>query len=217
MFVNQAIQRPVGINVFGSHQIQVEPNRAKIVCAVSRVETEASGAFAEARKGAESVRAYVESRGIPASAVQSSKMSLTTDVRRNAEGADERGYRAMMRFEVVLDDVDQLEEVLAGVVEAGANQVSSTNLETTELAEHRKTARREAFAAARRKAELYAEEAGLALGPAVHIEDLDPERLPEQRRGHAAFEGSPAATIEVAGAVMVSFAIEPLKSDTGFG
>src|SRR5229473_3394794 len=62
-------------------------------------------------------------------------------------------------------------------VEAGANEVTSVKYLTTQLAELRAQARREAVAAARRKAEVYSEAAGVALGHVLHIEDVNPDSM----------------------------------------
>lgn len=62
-------------------------------------------------------------------------------------------------------------------------------------------------AAARRKAELYAEAAEVRLGAVVHIEDVDPERAgTERHRGHGS--GGAAAAEDLApGHVLVSAAV----------
>ena len=71
------------------------------------------------------------------------------------------------------------------------------------------------MAAARRKAELYAEAAGVRLGAVIHVEDVDPERVNQERyRGHGASgqaseqDLSPGQVV-VSGAVVLSFGILP--------
>ncbi|MFV2017303.1 SIMPL domain-containing protein [Micromonospora sp. LOL_023] len=62
-------------------------------------------------------------------------------------------------------------------------------------------------AAARRKAELYAEAAGVRLGAVVHIDDVDPENVGHERyRGHGS--GGQASAQDLApGHVVVSAAV----------
>jgi uncharacterized protein YggE len=77
----------------------------------------------------------------------------------------------------------------------------------------KRVARRDAVLAARRKAELLAESAGVGLGPVRHIEDADPERLDrEGYRGHGASadgarESLAPGLVVVAAAVLVGFGI----------
>jgi uncharacterized protein len=72
--------------------------------------------------------------------------------------------------------------------------------------ELRAEARRSATDAARRKAELYATAAGARLGPVVHIEDVDPERIGNQFRGHGADPESASGNF-APGHVVVSAAV----------
>ena len=84
--------------------------------------------------------------------------------------------------------------------------------------------RKAAVAAATKKAELYAEEAGAALSPIVHIEDVDPERLRGERTrnstavgtrlsvGHAAAgqgRGLPCGEVDVLSYKLVSMTTLP--------
>ena len=103
-------------------------------------------------------------------------------------------------------------------VEAGANEVTSVRYLTTHLAELRAQARREAVAAARRKAEVYCEAAGVALGHVLHIEDVNPDSM-VYRGGHVEAAGSDtdhdeaasgalqSGSLVVSAAVMVTWSI----------
>jgi uncharacterized protein len=70
-------------------------------------------------------------------------------------------------------------------------------------------------AAARSKAGLYAEAAGVRLGPVLHIEDVDPEHAGFERyRAHAVGGEASAADLApghvvVSAAVIVGFSIIP--------
>jgi uncharacterized protein YggE len=80
-------------------------------------------------------------------------------------------------FNVTLTDLNRMEEVLVGVVDAGANEVGSAEFLTTRLKELRMEARRRAVAAAREKAENYCRAAGVTLGEVVSIADQNPDHL----------------------------------------
>ncbi|MFJ8430877.1 SIMPL domain-containing protein [Kitasatospora sp. NPDC094019] len=74
--------------------------------------------------------------------------------------------------------------VLVDLVEAGANQVDGVEFDVSAKKELRARARAAAVAAAREKAELYAEAAQVRLGPVVHIKDVDSERVQNSYRRH---------------------------------
>lgn len=79
----------------------------------------------------------------------------------------------------------------------------------------RDEARRRAVAAARRKAEVYAEACGLRLGPVVHIEDVDPESVGGHSHGRRT-GGDPEddgaltpGSVRVEAAVLLGFSLLP--------
>lgn len=104
-------------------------------------------------------------------------------------------------------DLDDVQQLLVDLVAAGANEIEGVDFDVTGKADLRAEARRQAVAAARNKARLYAEAAGARLGPVVHIEDVDPEHAGVERyRAHAA--GSEASAADLApGHVVVSAAV----------
>lgn len=225
MFVTQSIQRPNGISVFGSYVLRVEPNVALVTFAVTRLEPEPAAAFAGTSAAVTEVRAYLQGADVAPVDVQTSHVTLSAE--HDGYGKDRvfRGYQARVSLSVRLSDLRRFEEILAGVVQAGANQIQSTEFQTTRLAELRAQARRGAFAAARRKAELYAEEAGVRVGDVLHVEDANPDGL-RGRESHGsdvdlesdgdALQPSAPGSIQVRAAVQVAFAIQRAKATSGF-
>jgi len=103
-----------------------------------------------------------------------------------------------------LDDTQQL---LVDLVAAGANEIEAVEFDVIAKGELRADARRQAVAAARRKAQLYAEAAGVRLGAVLHIDDVDPEQMGFQ--GYRSHGGSGEASPEdlAPGHVVVSAAV----------
>jgi uncharacterized protein YggE len=95
------------------------------------------------------------------------------------------GYAAHVGFEIILRDLDRIEPILVGVVNAGANEIGSVDFQTTKLREYRTEARQHAVQAAQEKARVYCAAAGVTLGRVIHIEDVNPESLTGMREGHA--------------------------------
>ncbi|MGH3168614.1 MAG: SIMPL domain-containing protein [Trebonia sp.] len=65
----------------------------------------------------------------------------------------------------------------------------------------------EAVGAVRRKAELYAEEAGVRLGAILHIEDEDPDQVRGQYRSHSSARAEASEGDLTPGHVVVSAAV----------
>jgi uncharacterized protein YggE len=90
-----------------------------------------------------------------------------------------------VEFAVRLTDLELVDEALVALVDGGADEILSVHYDTTQKPQLRATARRAAVDAAKRKAELYAEAAGAALGPVIHIDDVDPGNLAGDSHGMA--------------------------------
>lgn len=214
MNVTQSVQRPFGINVFGSSIVRVEPDVASLKFTVSRLKQHPKEAFQDAREGAQGVRAYLARAEV--GDVGSSRITLSQSFRYT--GGEHRfvGYTAKVSFHVLLYDLDRMEGILSGVIDAGANEIDRVDFQTRQLKEIRKEARQRAVEAAREKAEIYCQTAGVALGPVIHIEDLNPDQL-QGREGHVIRETQPddegplrafdPGSIVVGAAVMVAFEI----------
>lgn len=80
-------------------------------------------------------------------------------------------YQANRSFGVRLRKVAQFDEVLAGVLRAGANYVHGVEFRTTELRKHRDLARSKAIQAAREKAEALATALNVKVGKAQTINE----------------------------------------------
>lgn len=117
----------------------------------------------------------------------------------------------------MLRQLEKMEDVLAGIVDAGVNEVNGVDFQTTRLKELRAEARRRAVTAAREKAENYCNAAGVNLGKILHIEDVNPDVLCG-REGHVIGEIQPddsgemqafdPGSITVGAAVIIAYKIE---------
>lgn len=176
-----------GVKVFGSAVLRVEPDVASLQFAVSRLAKQPKDAFQETHKAVKTVRMYLAQAGA-AGDVAASRVTLA----RKFEYVDGRqqptGYSAKVAFNVLVADLGRMEELLVGVVDAGANEIDAVEFRTTKLKEHRAEARRRAVAAGREKAENYCRAAGVTLGVVVGIEDISPDMLRGSGEGHTSHE-----------------------------
>jgi uncharacterized protein len=110
-------------------------------------------------------------------------------------------------------DLDDVQQLLVDLVAAGANEIEGVDFDVSAKADLRAEARRQAVAAARNKAGLYAEAAGARLGPVMHIDDVDPENTGVERYrargvgGQASAEDLAPGHVVVSAAVIVGFSI----------
>ena len=208
----QMIQNPFGINVFGSSSLRVEPDIVSLSFAVSRLQQHPKDAFQEVRKAAQAVRKYLEQAKVDE--VTTSRVTIDQSFRYTANEHKFIGYTAKVVFHVLLRQLDKMEDVLAGLVDAGLNELDSVDFQTTKLKEIRAEARRQAITAAREKAENYCHAASVALGKILHIEDVNPDEL--LRRGTSHVEAGRLSqsqafdpgSITVSAAVIVAYKIE---------
>ncbi|MEU8802312.1 SIMPL domain-containing protein [Spirillospora sp. NPDC048819] len=174
---------------------------------VIRVEQTPSQAFAAASDAVQAVRQTLRRHGIPDAAVERSRLGLKSSW--SYGGAERKfiGYECQASFSVESSALDDVQPLLVDVVAAGANEIDGVDFDVTGKGDLRAEARRQAVGAARRKAELYAEAAGVRLGAVLHIDDVDPEHVRSERyRGHGS--GGEASPEDLApGHVVVSAAV----------
>ena len=204
-----------GVKVFGSAILRLPPDTASILIAVSRLEKQPKDAFAAARTGAQAVHAYLQKLGLKD--FSASRVTLSQEHRYSNGEQLFVGYQARIGYSVFLRELDRVDEVVAGLITAGANELNAVTFQTTRLKDVRADARRQAILAAREKAEVYASAAGISLGHVIGIEDVNPEVLSGRSESHVKRELStddpgeqkaidPGA-ITVGAAVTVIFAI----------
>jgi uncharacterized protein len=177
----QAIPTPFGVSVFGSATLRVAPDVAVIHFSVSQLKSHPKEAFAAVREEAKRVQTFLAGSQIKDAG--SSQISLNEQFEYDGRAQKFAGYRTRIDFRVILPDLNRVEEILSGIVDAGANNIQSVSFQTTRLKQFRADARRQAIAAARDKAELYCQAAGVELGEIIHIEDVNPDQL-RGREGH---------------------------------
>jgi uncharacterized protein YggE len=164
-----------GVKVFGSAVLRVEPDSVSLQFAVTRSAKKPRDAFRETHQAAQTVRAYLGQNGVKD--VAASRITLSQTFEYSGGKNHPTGYLARVAFNVRISDLDRMEEILAGAIDAGANEIGAVEFRTSRLKEYRMDARRRAVAAAREKADNYCRAAGVALGPVVSLEDVHPEAL----------------------------------------
>jgi uncharacterized protein YggE len=109
------------------------------------------------------------------------------------------GYRVSRQVTARVRALERLGDVLDGVVAAGANEVHGAQMSASNPAAAEQEALQVAVAAARAKAEVLAEAAGVRLGPVARIEEeADHRGPPMPKMRMVAMAGAVEAPTEVA-------------------
>jgi len=211
----QMVERPWCVSAYGAAIVKGVPDLVRARFKVVRLEQTPSLAFAEASKGVHAVREALRRHEIPDSAIERSRLGLRSSW--SGFGPDRKflGYQCTSSFAVESANLDDVQQLLVDVVAAGANEIDAVEFDVTTKSDLRAQARRDAVAAARSKAELYAEAAGVRLAAVLHIEDVDPEqgsfKVYRSRDGalggESGQEDLAPGHVAVAAAVILGFAI----------
>lgn len=171
-------QRPATITLTGTGEIAVAPDEAVITSGVVSEAQTAREALDANNAAIARVIDAIKEAGIEARDIQTSGFSVTPRYRypRN-DGRDESeipriiGYTVSNTVSVRVRDLDKLGPVMDQVVTVGANRIDGVNFIVSDADARLDEARGVAVRDARRKAEIYAEAAGVRLGRLVSISE----------------------------------------------
>ena len=153
------------ITVSGQGLVSAPPDRAVLQLGVQTVAPTAAEALRQHEDDVARVLARVRSFGIADRQIQIQALQLGENY--GQSGPD--GYRAFRIVSVTTDSLAAVPEIVAGVVESGANQLNGIDYTLSEPGRYRDRALDEAVRQARGKAERLAAAAGATLGPVVSI------------------------------------------------
>ncbi|MEU5879222.1 SIMPL domain-containing protein [Spirillospora sp. NPDC047279] len=213
MLNDPKITEPWGVATFGAATVSAEPDFVRVQLQLECDREQPAEAFEGAHEIIAAFRAVLRAREIPEGGVSSSQLKLSTryEYSRVEDRRKKVGYACEADFEIETVAIDDLQGLLTDVVSAGVDQIKGIVFDVRAKPALRARARRDAVAAARAKAELYAEAAGVKLGRVVHIEDVDPERMKTYSHGTArggVEEDLAPGLIAVTAAVAMGFSIE---------
>ncbi|MFF4352411.1 SIMPL domain-containing protein [Streptomyces sp. NPDC001530] len=211
--MTQSIREPWGLSVFGAGSVRAEPQLVRVKLAVDVVEPSPDKAFQKAGTAVSRLRETLRRHGIPDASVSGSKLSLNSEYDGYGTGRKFLGYRCQASYVIETGTIDDLQQLIVDAVDAGANRVDDVTFDVRDKPALRDEARRRAVAAARRKAEVYAEAAGVSLGTVLHVQDVDAESWEyRSHRGHGGGGGSSEGDlapgmVEVHAGVLLGFSL----------
>lgn len=186
------------ITVTGEGSVAAAPDQATLQTGVTARADEAADAVSEVATALDEVLAQITAAGVDRSNVQTSNLRLSPvyEERQPNGGTPEIvGFESASDLAVTTGDLDGLGDLLDAVLSAGATQFGGLSFGLEDPTEAMDEARRKAVSDAMRKAGLYAEAAGVALGPVRTITETQGGGAPRPMR---AFDMAEARTMPVA-------------------
>src|SRR5476649_2211122 len=156
---------PAMISVTGEASMSAPPDLAQIEGGVTTEAKTAREASETNNAAMGKVLLALKGAGIDEKDFQTSRLQLQPQYPPNRSGPSTIvGYRASNRVTIRLREVAKVAGVIDTLVTAGANDIGGINFTVSNASKLLDEAREQALADARRKAEIYARSAGVALG-----------------------------------------------------
>ena len=193
---DQPDKRTISLAATGA--VRTTPDKVDISTGVT---SEGQTARAALDKNTQAMTQVVEgltAAGIEPKDIQTTNFSVSPVYEQRKEGQAPfiTGYRVTNSVNITVRDLAKLGDILDKVVSVGANEISSIVFGVSEPEALKDEARRLAMRNAIANAKLYAETAGVELGPVLTISEDDSSYQPR-------FAGAPAPMMELAKAVPI--------------
>jgi uncharacterized protein len=170
------------IEASGESTVSAKPDYAMIVIGVQSNSKNAQTALADNSKATANLIEALKGAGIEAKDIQTSDFSIWPQMsnagRAGGEPTTIVGYNVSNHVRTTIRDVTRLGEILDRAVTAGANSVNGIHFGIANASALLDEARKAAFADAKRKAELYAGEAGVKLAGIASLEETGANPAP---------------------------------------
>ena len=164
-----AQQQNNSIAVIGEGIIKVVPDKVIIRARVEHTGNSPSEVKRQNDQVIDKIFSYLKSRGIPSENVQSEYINLNKEYNYNLQ---EYTFSANQAISIRLDDLDQYEDLMSGLLESGLNRIDGIQFQTSKKEELKKEARRKAVMNAQEKATELAGALDQRIGKAVQISEV---------------------------------------------
>lgn len=201
---------PKQITVTGEGVVHSVPDMAVITLGVIHQHADAAQAMAQSSTAAQAILDRLSGFGIAARDVQTGQVNLSPVYSRQTNGKPVviEGFRAALSLNVRVRDLDDLGEVMGAVLRDGANQFSGLRFGLQTPGPQEDAARKAAVAEALRKAQLYADAAGVSLGDILSISEHSGRTSPQMRMAAEMASAVPIAEGELSVSQSVTLVIE---------
>jgi hypothetical protein len=165
------------ISVNGEAEVNVVPDEVIIILGVETSNLILKAAKRQNDDAIKGIIAVAKKYGVDGKDIQTDYFTIEPKYDYNEESGSSRqkivfvGYFVRKNISITLRDLSKYEDVLSGVLEAGANYLQGIQFHTTELRKYRDQARVMAIEAAKEKAELFAGRLGMKIGKPYSINE----------------------------------------------
>lgn len=193
------------ISVDGTGIVKLKPDVADVSLGVSVQRDRAGAASIDAAEDMAAVIAALLAAGIAEDDIQTTTLSLDTVYDYDREPARIVGYLATNIVSVTIRDLDNAGTIIDAAVDAGANSIGGISFRVEDPGAVEMQAREQAMAAARAKADVLADAAGVAITGVISIiETSSPIPMPMYYAEDAMAAGRIASTPVLTGNVDVT-------------
>ncbi len=155
------------LSVSAGGQAESRPDRAQFNAGIETFSRSATAASEANAEKIEEIVAALRELGVAEEDIQTQNVSV-----RRIEWGDRKGqYQASNVFEVTMDNPDRAGAAISTVTEAGANILSGPSLTMSDPEAVANLAYADAYKAARKRAEAYAEAADMEISRVLYIRD----------------------------------------------
>lgn len=157
------------ITMTGTASVSAAPDEAIVTAGVMTTADSARAALSQNTKRMSQVFAALKDIDVEERDITTSSFNISPNWEHGPSGSKQRGYQVSNQVTVRLRDVTFVGAALDTLVRAGANQAGGVQFLVKNQDELLDSARREAVGKAKARATLYAEAAGVKLGPIMQI------------------------------------------------
>ncbi|HEY9022015.1 MAG TPA: SIMPL domain-containing protein [Paracoccaceae bacterium] len=211
----QSAEAPRQISVSGTGRVDLAPDMATVRIGVTHQDEDAAAALQQTSDAVAAMLARLTELGIAPRDVQTAGLSLNPVWRDRPEQQGQPmpwGFEASNVVSLRLRDIAALGEVLDALVADGANRLDGVSFGLQDPEASMDEARRLAVADARRKATLFAEAAGVALGQVIDLTETGMATPRPQMMEMAAMRADSvpvaAGEVGITASVQMTFALE---------
>jgi uncharacterized protein len=205
------------VTVRGDAHLRVEPDEALLWITLSALEDAPGKSLADVSTRSRTLISMLGEMGVDKTDRSTTGITVAEEWDHTEQGRRLRGHRAVARVSVRLDDPERIGQLIAEVTEKLSAQVDGPRWIISPDNPARLEAGRAAAAAARRKAEAYAEGSGAKLGRLLELSEPGQQHVHHPVRmaratavGFAAGDAMPVepGESEVAASIVASFSLE---------
>ncbi|MCP1994299.1 SIMPL domain-containing protein [Flavobacterium sp. HSC-61S13] len=173
MAITMNAQNPSGIQtpqiaVSGSGKVSIKPDQANITIGTENRGSDAVIVKKENDVAIANIIKYIKKMKISENDYQTQRVNLY----KNRDYETKLDYfQANQTITIQLKDLSKYEELMLGLIQAGANQIQGVEFKSSKAADYQTEARTKAVADAKKKATDYANALGQKVGKAIFVSD----------------------------------------------